>query len=286
MKVKKLFNIALLIPALLFLITFLVAPIVFLFVLSFRNQDVYMNLLPGFTIQRYIDIFTTPRYWSTIASTIGIAILTTIICLVLAYPAAALLTYTKNRTLKSIFYVLLVSPLLTSVVVRTFAWIVLLAQNGLINQVLTKIGLIDAPLTLLWNMKAVMIAYVQVMLPFAVMPLATIMAEINPSIQKASMSLGVGRVRTFMKITLPLSIPGIISGAVIVFSLTAGSYITPLLVGGGMQPLLPLNIYQQAMQISDIAMAGALSIVLLLVVTMIVLPLEYVLKRWEERVYG
>lgn len=286
MKSKHAFHWTLLIPELIFLLLFLVFPIVLLFFISFQNQDAYMQLQPGFTITRYAAVLTQWKYLKGILVTLGIAFLTTAIVLVLSYPAAYLLACAPNRTVRSVLYVLLVSPLLTSVVVRTFAWIVLLAQNGLVNQVLEMLGIIDKPLALLWNMGAVILAYVQVMLPFAVMPIATSMAEISPSLQKASMSLGVGRVRSFFEITLPLTIPGMVSGGIIVFALTAGSYITPLLVGGGMQPLLPLIIYQQAMQISDLRMAAALSIVLLIIVFLIILPVEALLKRWEVKVYG
>jgi putative spermidine/putrescine transport system permease protein len=196
-----------------------------------------------------------------------------------------MLVHAPNRGIRTFLYILLVSPLLTSVVVRTFAWIVLLAQNGLINEVLQKLRIVNQPLPLLWNMKAVIIAYIQVMLPFAVLPIATAMGEINPSLNKASMSLGVGKFRTFIRVTLPLTIPGLISGAVIVFSLAAGSYITPLMVGGGIQPLLPLAIYQQALQVANLPLAGALSITLLIVVLIVVALLGLILKHWEARLH-
>jgi len=283
---KRIFNISLLLPALFFLLVFLLLPVLLLIVTAFRNQDADMNLLPGYTVSRYVLIFTTPSYLNAIVMTIGIALLTTLICLVAAYPAAYLLTHARNRTVHAAFYVILVSPLLTSVVVRTFSWIVLLAQNGLVNQFLEKMGIIHAPLSLLWNMPAVIVAYVQVMLPFAVMPLVTTMGDISPSLSKASMSLGVGKVRTFFHVTMPLTIPGLVSGGVIVFSLTAGSYITPLLIGGGRQPFLSLLIYQQAIQLMDLPMAGALSTVLMILVFVIILPIEILLKRWEAKVYG
>lgn len=149
-----------------------------------------------------------------------------------------------------------------------------------------KLQIIDKPLPLLWNMKAVIIAYVQVMLPFAVMPLVTSIGEISPSLNKASMSLGAGRIRSFIRIVLPLTIPGMISGMVIVFSLAAGSYITPMLVGGSMQPLLPLMIYQQALQVMNLPLAGALSFILLLVVLIFILILQLILKRWEARLHA
>ncbi|OMH97919.1 ABC transporter permease, partial [Bacillus swezeyi] len=176
--------------------------------------------------------------------------------------------------------------LLTSVVIRTFSWIVLLSQNGIINEALLSMKLIEKPLPLLWNMNAVIIAYVQVMLPFAVLPLAGSLGEVKPNLKYASMSLGAGRLRTFFCVTLPLTIPGIITGAMIVFSLAAGSYITPLLVGGRMQPLLPLSIYQQVMQVFDLPLAAAMSFTLLAAVCVIIAILGILLKRWEARMSG
>jgi len=214
------------------------------------------------------------------------ALITTLLCLVLAYPAAYLLVRAPNRKLRALFYIMLVSPLLTSVVIRTFAWIVLLAQNGLINEILIKLNIIGEPLSLLWNMRAVIIAYVQVMLPFAVLPIATSLSDLNPNLRNASMSLGAGRIQSFFKVTLPLTIPGMITGAIIVFSLAAGSYITPLLVGGRMQPILPLSIYQQVMQVFNLPLAAAMSISLLVIVFIFVGILGLVLKRWETRMHG
>ncbi|WP_102348393.1 ABC transporter permease [Bacillus sp. Marseille-P3661] len=285
-KKNQLFHWMLLLPTLLFLGVFLVAPLLFLIVLSFRDVDNMLIVLDSYSFAHYIEVFTSAIYVDTILSTIWMAVITTVLCLLLAYPAAYLLVRAPNRKLRALFYIMLVSPLLTSVVIRTFAWIVLLAQNGLINEILLKLNIIAEPLSLLWNMKAVIIAYVQVMLPFAVLPIATSLSDLNPNLRNASMSLGAGRIESFFKVTLPLTIPGIITGAIIVFSLAAGSYITPLLVGGRMQPILPLSIYQQVMQVFNLPLAAAMSISLLAIVFIVVGLLGLVLKRWESRMHG
>jgi putative spermidine/putrescine transport system permease protein len=278
--------VALMVPGLLFLLCFLVVPVGRLLVASFQNQTAYMQAADGYTLSRYVTLLTTPTYLRDIGVTIGVALLTTVITLLVAYPAANLLATCRNKVLRSVLYVVLVSPLLTSVVVRSFAWVVLLSNNGLVNQVLQFFGLIDQPVTMLWNMGAVIVAYVQVLLPFAVMPLVTSLSEVSSGVRRASACLGAGSVRTFFKVVLPLTVPGAVNGALVVFSLTAGSYITPLLIGGGMQPLLPLDIYQQAMQVSDLRMAAAMAVLLLVIILVIVVPVEIALKRWEERVYG
>lgn len=273
-------------PTLLFLIAFLVVPGVLLAALSLRNVDAMLMIQPGYGWSQYLTVFGTATYASALWTTLWVSLLTAALCVLLGYPAAWMLANAPTRTVRTVLYVLLVSPLLTSVVIRTFAWIVLLAQNGLINDALLRLGIIDAPLRMLWNMDAVIIAYVQVMLPFAVLPIATSLQSIPPSLSQASMSLGASRVRTFFQVTLPLTFPGMMTGAIIVFALAAGSYITPLLIGGRLQPLLPITIYQQAVQIANLPLAAALSITLLFITGVVVFLMGGALKRWEKRTYG
>ncbi len=280
------FSWLLLTPSMLFLAAFLVLPGLLLVVLSLHGVDGMLMVLPTIGWSQYREVFFARQYLEAMGTTLWVAALTAVLCVILAYPAAWLLVNTRSRTGRTVLYVILISPLLTSVVIRTFAWIVLLAQNGLINDVLLRLGLIGSPLTLLWNMKAVIVAYVQVMLPFAVLPLATSLAEIPPALPRASHILGAGARHTFLHVVLPLTIPGMMSGGIIVFALAAGSYVTPLLIGGRLQPLLPIAIYQQALQIANLPLAAALSLTLLVVVAALVALMAYVQKRWERRVYG
>ncbi|MEC0672452.1 ABC transporter permease [Bacillus haynesii] len=283
---QKRFYWFLLVPVLLFLGVFLVLPLVLLLFLSFRDVDAMMNTLDTYSFSQYVEVYSSEVYLKTIGITLWTALKTTVLCLVMAYPAAYLLVKAPTGRLRALFYILLVSPLLTSVVIRTFSWIVLLSQNGIVNEVLISIKVIEKPLPLLWNMNAVIIAYVQVMLPFAVLPLAGSLSEMKPDLKFASMSLGAGRLRTFFFVTLPMTVPGLLTGAMIVFSLSAGSYITPLLVGGRMQPLLPLSIYQQVMQVFHLPLAAAMAITLLAVVSVVIGILGFFQKRWEARING
>ncbi|CAM5200531.1 Putative spermidine/putrescine transport system permease protein OS=Castellaniella defragrans OX=75697 GN=HNR28_003077 PE=3 SV=1 [Castellaniella defragrans] len=273
-------------PGLVFLAVFLVVPGFFMLALSLRKTDSLLNLLPAYGLSNYLGVLTSSYYLVALWTTLWVAVLTTVICVVLAYPAAWLLVKAPTRTIRALLYVILVSPLLTSVVIRTFAWIVLLARNGLVNDFLTSSGLADQPLAMLWNLKAVIIAYVQVMLPFAVLPIATSLGEVPEALPRASTSLGATALRTFWRITLPLTLPGMMTGAIIVFALAAGSYITPLLIGGRLQPLLPISIYQQTIQIGNLPLAAALSITLLIVTMAIAFTMSVYLRRWEKKTYG
>jgi len=283
---RNLFPWLLLTPSLLFLLLFLLVPLLLLFDQSLTSVDSLLNPLPGYSLAQYVTVFTDPQYLHALWTTLWVSLLTAAITVLLAWPAAWLLVTTQRRGWRTLLYVILISPLLTSVVIRTFAWIVLLAQNGLINGFLLFTGLIPQPLSLLWNMNAVIIAYVQVMLPFAVLPLITSLNDIAPSLRLAAMSLGATPAMTFRRVVLPLTLPGMLTGFIIVFSLAAGSYITPLLIGGRLQPLLPIAIYQQAMQIANLPLAAALSLTLL-VMTLIVAGIAGAfLKRWEKKNHG
>jgi len=273
-------------PCLLFLLLFLLVPLLLLFDQSLTNVDSLLNPLPGYSLAQYVTVFGDAQYLHALWTTLWVSLLTAAITVLLAWPAAWLLVTTQRRSWRTLLYVILISPLLTSVVIRTFAWIVLLAQNGLINSFLLFIGAIPQPLSLLWNMNAVIIAYVQVMLPFAVLPLITSLNEIAPSLRLASMSLGATPGETFRRVVLPLTLPGMLTGFIIVFSLAAGSYITPLLIGGRLQPLLPIAIYQQAMQIANLPLAASLSLTLLVMTLAVAVIAGGYLKRWEKKIHG
>lgn len=283
---KNAFPWLMLTPCLVFLLLFLFVPILLLVDQSFTAVDGLLEPLPGFSLTQYIAVFTQHDYLYALWTTLWVSVFTALLTVVLAWPAAWLLVSTRRRAWRTLLYIILISPLLTSVVIRTFAWIVLLAQNGLVNSVLMATSLIPQPLSLLWNMNAVIIAYVQVMLPFAVLPLITSLNEMAPSLRLASMSLGATSVQTFRWVILPLALPGMVTGFVIVFSLAAGSYITPLLIGGRLQPLLPISIYQQAMQIANLPMAAALSLTLLVMTLLVAGGAGHVLKRWEKKNHG
>lgn len=273
-------------PCLVFLLLFLLAPLLQLFDQSLTAVDALLEPLPGFSLAQYLQVFTEPQYRYALLTTLWVSLLTAFLTVLLAWPAAWLLVSVRRRSWRTLLYVVLISPLLTSVVIRTFAWIVLLAQNGLINSALLATGLIPQPLGMLWNMQAVILAYVQVMLPFAVLPLITSLNEIAPALRLASMSLGAAPGHTFRRVVLPLTLPGMLTGFIIVFSLAAGSYITPLLIGGRLQPLLPIAIYQQAMQIANLPLAAALSLTLLVITLLIAGIAGAVLRRWEKKTYG
>lgn len=272
--------IAAIVPAVFIVVAFLI-PLAGLLVLSLRPTDELNNTLDGFSLAQYAEVFTTDYLWGSVVESLWLSLRVSAVCLVLAFPVAWYLARSTSRIGKSLVFIVTLSPLLTSEVVRSFGWRVVMGGEGPVNTLLQAIGLIDEPLSLLRSPVTVFIAIVHVMLPFAIIALSASVGAIGDDMLRASSVLGASRVRTFFSVVVPMSAPGIAAAAVIVFSLSMGVYVTPMLVGGANQPLAGLRIQTQAMTSFDQAGAAALSFVLL-VVTLVVCGLLGGLGRLAE----
>ncbi|PSB64800.1 ABC transporter permease, partial [filamentous cyanobacterium CCP1] len=185
---------------------------------------------------------------------------------------------------KGILTFLILLPLLTSSVVRTFGWVVILGRQGLMNSFLQSFGLIEEPIRLLFTHKGVMIAMTQIWLPLMILPIIASLAQIDPRLAAASASLGGGAWRTFWQITLPLTLPGIISGCLLVFALTVSSFVTPSIIGGGQVMYMPTLIYQQGVVLLNRPFAAAISAILLVMVLIVVFAFSALGQRSREYV--
>ena len=180
----------------------------------------------------------------------------------------------------------IVLPLLTSAVVRTFAWVVILGRQGIVNSVLAAIGLVDAPVRLLYTPSAVVVALAQIQLPLLVLPVITALGNIDPNLRHASHTLGAGRWRTFFEVTLPLSAPGLLAGCLLVYAGSVSAFVTQTLVGGGQLMLMPQYMYQQAIQANNYPFAAAVAMILLVAVLAIVVLVNLLSRRTQARVHG
>lgn len=241
---------ALLLPAGLLLALFFVVPLSLMIETSLRDG-----------IETYREIFTSPIYALVLGNTLRTAVLTTVLCLVLAYPYAYVLTRVGPRTRLVMLGVVLL-PFWTSLLVRSFAWVGLLQDSGLVNGVLQALGLIDEPLQLIRTPVGVLIGMVHVLLPYMVLPLVTTMGQIDGSVLRAANSLGAGPYRRFMRIFFPLSLPGVLSGCVLVLVLSLGFYITPALLGDARDAMIGETIVQEVTRYGPVT-ASALGLVLL-----------------------
>jgi putative spermidine/putrescine transport system permease protein len=233
---------------------------------------------PTLTLGHYRAFFEDGVTGAIFLSTIRLAIMVTIACLLLGYPLALYMRRSGPR-LRAILLLIVVSPLLTSVIVRNVAWLLVLGREGLINSALRAAGLIDAPLPLLYNTFGVVVGVTHVYLSFLVLPVFGSLLAINPAVEESAASLGASPFQVFMRVTLPLTLPGAIAGATLVFILTMGVYLTPVIMGGSFVVTLPMVITDLIRNQFEWSKAAAFAIILLFFVTLIMVVSQQIEKR-------
>lgn len=257
---------ALLAPAMLVVAALLIVPLTWLF-----WQSIYSH---GFTFEHYARILDESVYWKTFALTFRISAIVTLAALFMGYPLAYLASSLPQRWSILVLSMVML-PLWTSVLVRTYAWLILLQKTGLVNATLTALGAINEPLPLIHNELGTIIATLHILLPFMVLPLYSTMKKIPNSLLLAGSSLGGGPFHVFRRVFLPLSFQGVIAGATLVFVLCLGFYITPELVGGGTTIMASMVVSRNIQLYVDWGAASAVSVVLLLCV----ISIFYVVSR-------
>lgn len=221
-------------------------------------------------------------YWSVVASTLELGLTTTVLTLLVGYPVAYAMTKIRHPGRLLLATILLFSPILVSVVVRTYGWLLLLARNGAVNYTLTALGLTQQPVSLIFNRTGVVIAMVHILLPFMTFPTLSVLTQISPQLGEAAIDLGASRWQRFRRVTLPLSLPGIISGCQIVFTLTVSAFVTPFLMSGGKVQTLSGVIYRD-MEGLDFAFVSVTAFVLLGVSLVILVLSNLIGKRAYAR---
>jgi mannopine transport system permease protein len=217
---------------------------------------------PTLSLDNYRRLITEPLYRQVIFRTLWISLVCTVSALLLGYPIAALMARPGHFTAK-IALVCVMIPLWTSALIRSYAWIMLMQRKGVINSLLLNWDPEARPLTMLYTNGAVLMAMTHVLLPFMVLPIASALGSISVDLPRAALNLGAGRVRTFFAVTLPLSLPGVFAGCLLVFVMSLGFYVTPALVGGPQTLMIATLIAEQATTLLNWPFAGAISCVLL-----------------------
>lgn len=263
-------------PAVLVILALVVIPVGWL-----MGQSFYDN---GFTLEHYRRIFSEEVYWRSFALTFRIALMVTLLTLVLGYPVAYAAAHAK-RPWDVLILSFVILPFWTSVLVRAYAWLVLLQRTGVTNQLLERFGLVAEPLALVHNELGTVIATVHILLPFMVLPLYSTMQKIPRELMLAGASLGGGPLHTFLRVFLPLSLPGVVAGLTLVFVLTLGFYITPELLGGGRTIMISMVVSRNVELYNQWGAASAVGVVLLVCVLAIfaivgrVIPLDKMLGQ-------
>jgi len=243
-------------PATLFLLVVFAIPIVMVLALSFSGPQV--------GVQHYARIVTTPVYSRVFANTLQIALGVTLVSLVLAYPLAYVLSILGTRT-SIVLLGLVILPWFTSLLVRSFAWMVLLGQNGVINRALLSMGVIGRPLPLLYSAFGVYVGMVHILLPYMVLALYSVMRGIDRDLLRAAQSAGAPPWRAFLHVYLPLILPGVAAGSLLVFVMASGFYVTPALLGVPRQTMIAQLITSEINEAVNWEFGAALATVLLLV---------------------
>jgi putative spermidine/putrescine transport system permease protein len=247
-------HVLMLLPAVLVLAVLFAYPL-----LGIVNRSVYKA---GYTLDMYRQIFRVPVYLQVILATFKVSALVTIVCLALGYPLAYMLATRRPRTAQ-LLMIIVVLPFFTSIIVRTYAWMVLLGRNGIVNQYLMALGFSDKPLLLLYNQGGVVIGMSYVLLPYMVLTVYSVMRSIDPRLVRAAHSLGASRLQAFRRVFLPLSLPGIAGGTLLVFILSLGFFITPALMGGPGDMMIAMLIEREVEITLNWSFASALAVILL-----------------------
>ena len=234
------------------------------------------------TLGRYIAFFQDRYYIKIFIRTLRIALVCTLVCMILGIPTAYFISRVSKKW-RGILMSVALFPMLTNSVIRAFAWINILGKNGIVNQILSALHLVDQPLSMLYTEFSVLVGTIYLFLPLMIITLVGVMENIDNDMMEAAESLGASRLLSFFKVILPMSIPGIITGAVLVFTGAMTAYTTPQLLGGPKNMLLSTLIYQRAMTLNDWTGASVVALVMIVTTLIVMKGLNAIAGRLDKR---
>ncbi len=255
-------------PALLFTLVLFVLPLAIMVVVSFW-QRIYGRLSATWSTANYSKFFGTDYLLDTLFNSIEVTAVTTLISILLAYPLAYILAYKVSPRWQKLVLIFAVLPFWTAYVVRSYSWLLVISENGIVNFVLTNLGLIDQPLQMAYTRGATILGFVHFFTMLLTLTIYANLVQIKSSYRKAAEDLGASRTQVFLRITLPLSIPGVAVGAFITFVIAIGDFITPQILGGSTEVLVPQAIMLQVSRAANFPMASVMSITLMLVIVIV-----------------
>jgi len=266
-------------PALALLVLVFVAPVLLMLPLSLHEYVAGTGISPRWTLANYTQVFSDEYYREVVARTLQLGFGVTGLCLLLGYPLALTMARSTPR-LRFWLTMLVIFPMLLNLVVRSFGWIALLANRGLVNNLLIDSGLIERPIKLMFNLTGVWLGMTHIFLPFMVLMLVPVIQAIPRDVEEAACTLAASRPRVFWSVTLPLSAPGILSGSILVFVLTISALVTPRMLGGPTYKVMATLIYDDFLQTLDWPAGAALSFVLTAMTLAIIAVSSRLLRHW------
>lgn len=262
-------------------VAFFVVPLLLLVIISAFNDEKITTI--GFA--QWHKFFGDPFYWKVIFDTIMLGLKTVLATALIGYPLALVYLEATPGWQRVILFVTIL-PLLTSVVVRTFAWIVILGNEGVINQTVMWLGLAPAPIRLLQTEPGLVLALTQIEMPLMLLPLLSVMSRLDPNLRDASLALGASRWRTLFRVTLPLSLPGLIAGCTLVFASSTTAFISQSVIGGNRLVYLPLLIWQQSLVVYNWPLASVAALTLLVSVGLGIVAISALGRRHQGYAHG
>ena len=265
-------------PVILLYMACLVLPLAVLLVTSFTTFDPRGGGPTEFTVANYAKALGDSFYLGVLFRTMWLAFLVTLVTLVVGYPVAYYVRLSSGRA-QAYLLLLIIAPLMVSLIVRAFGWVVVFGSRGVLNFLLLRAGVIETPLRLMYTEFAVIVGMAHVYFPFMVLALLSSLHNIEPTLRLAANNLGAGRVRTFWRITLPLSLPGVLAGSMIVFCLSASAFVTPTVLGGPRVKVMAYMVWEQFLLILNWPLGAAIGFVLLVITTGLMLVYNRLLER-------
>jgi len=265
-------------PGVLFFALLLGAPMVMTFLLSLHSYDFNTGIQTDWTIANYIEVIGDPYFQKIFARTFGLSLLVTVICILIGVPEAYVLSRLSSKW-RSIFLLIVLGPLLISVVVRTLGWALFFGGNGVLTMISQALGFGDEPVSLMFTFTGMTIALVHVLVPFMVISVWASLQKIDPQSEDAGLSLGASKMTVLRRITLPQAMPGILSGSIIVFALTASAFATPAIIGGRRLKVVATAAYDEYLSTLNWPLGAAIAIILLLANILIIVSYNKVIER-------
>jgi putative spermidine/putrescine transport system permease protein len=265
-------NLWLLVPAVVVVLLFFVLPVALIV-----PQSAYRD--GHFTWAVYWSVLTDSYYALVLWRSMWLSFVSTVICILLAYPIAYYATRLAGRKYKRYIYMIVLAPLFTTAVIRVLAWTIILGNQGLVNTLAQALGLTDAPIRMLYTETAIMTGLVYTMVPFAVLTIGSVLENLDGTLEESARDLGATPFEAFLRVTLPLSVPGVSAGAILVFALCLSAYVTPALLGGGRIKVMASLIFEQFMRTSNWPLGSAIACLLLIVTGVVIYAYGRALER-------
>jgi putative spermidine/putrescine transport system permease protein len=271
-------------PALLLYTTMLAAPLFLTLILSFNSFDFYGGIKSDFGLHNYIEVLSDSYFHKIFLRTFLMSIAVTLICALIGAPEAYIL-YRMSSTARSLCMLAILGPLLISVIVRTLGWALLIGNNGVINEVLIGVGLIENPIKMMFTQTAVVVALVHVLVPFMVLSVWAALQKLDPQVESAAHSLGASKFTVLKRVVLPQVMPGILSGSLIVFALSVSAFATPSIIGGRRLKVVATTAYDEYLNTLNWPLGAAIAIVLLIANVIVISAYNQYIERKYAAVF-